>query len=171
MVATSALAAGALPLRFSETLDLAVLAAWFAALVLLMAIDLDQRLLPDVITLPLIPAALVALVAGWNPLLADKEMGVVSGIAAAALAPAFLAVSNWLLRGGLGMGDVKLAVSLGLVLGLTRFITGFFAGAIVFAAATLVLLATRRIGLRSAIPFGPMLVLAGFAGALLGTEW
>ena len=65
------------------------------------------------------------------------------------------------------MGDVKLAASLGLVLGLYRFVGGFLVGALAFAAVAVILLATRRIGLRSAIPFGPMLVLAGLAGALL----
>ena len=87
-----ALALGALPTRFDTPLDLALLTAWFAALILLMATDLDQHLLPDVITLPLIPVSLVALVAGWNPLLAGKDLGVASGIAAGVVVPAFLAV-------------------------------------------------------------------------------
>ncbi len=171
VVATGALALGALPTRFDTPLDLALLTAWFAALILLMATDLDQRLLPDVITLPLIPVSLLVLVAGWNPLLAGKDLGVASGIAAGVAVPAFLAVTSRLFRGGLGMGDVKLAVSLGLVLGLYRFVGGFLVGALAFAAVAVVLLATRRIGLRSAIPFGPMLVLAGFAGALLESTW
>ena len=171
VAATGALALGALPTRFDTALDLALLTAWFAALLLLMATDLDQRLLPDVITLPLIPVSLVVLVAGWNPLLAGKDLGVVSGIAAGVVVPAFLAVTSRLFRGGLGMGDVKLAVSLGLVLGLYRFVGGFLVGALAFAAVAVILLAIRRIGLRSAIPFGPMLVLAGLAGALLESTW
>ena len=171
VAATGALALGALPARFDTPLNVVLLVAWFAALLILMATDLDQRLLPDVITLPLIPVSLVVLVAGWNPLLAGKDLGVVSGIAAAVAAPAFLALTSRLFRGGLGMGDVKLAVSMGLVLGLYRFVGGFLVGALVFAAVAVVLLATRRIGLRSAVPFGPMLVLAGFAGALLESAW
>ena len=171
VVATGALALGALPTRFDTPLDLALLTAWFAALILLMATDLDQRLLPDVITLPLIPVSLLVLVAGWNPLLAGKDLGVLSGIAAGVVVPAFLAVTSRLFRGGLGMGDVKLAVSLGLTLGLYRFVGGFLVGALAFAAVAVILLVARRIGLRSAIPFGPMLVLAGFAGALLESTW
>jgi leader peptidase (prepilin peptidase)/N-methyltransferase len=171
VVVIGGLAAGALPLRFADPSALALLGVWFAVLVLLMAVDLDQRLLPDALTLPLIPAALVVLVGGWNPLLSGKDLGLVSGIAAAAVGPSFLAATNWLFRGGLGMGDLKLSVSLGLVLGLTRFWGGFFAGALVFAAVALILLAGRRIAWRSTIPLGPLLVLAGLAGALLGPGW
>jgi prepilin signal peptidase PulO-like enzyme (type II secretory pathway) len=39
---------------------------------------------------------------------------------------------------------------------------------LVFAGVLLLLMAMRRIGLRSAVPFGPMLILGAFAAALLG---
>ena len=58
----------ALPGRFSDPVHLALFGGYFLALILLLATDLDQRLLPDVITLPLIPITAVALVSGINPL-------------------------------------------------------------------------------------------------------
>ncbi len=55
-----ALALGLLPLRFgSDPLAFALFGAWFVTLIVGLAIDLDQRLLPDVLTLPVIPVALV----------------------------------------------------------------------------------------------------------------
>src|SRR6476646_8110619 len=53
-----ALAFGLLPLRFgTDPLAMVVFGAWFATLVIGLATDLDQRLLPDVLTLPVIPVA------------------------------------------------------------------------------------------------------------------
>ena len=55
-----ALAFGLLPIRFAgDPLALALFGAWFVTLIVGLATDLDQRLLPDVLTLPVIPVALV----------------------------------------------------------------------------------------------------------------
>jgi leader peptidase (prepilin peptidase) / N-methyltransferase len=166
-----AVAFGGLPGRFQEPRDLVVVGAWFAALVLLAATDLDQRLLPDEITLPLAGGALIVLLVGWNPLLAAKGLGTASGIAAAVVAPLFLGVTGRMFRGALGMGDIKLAVSLGLTAGLTRLVAGFTVAALAFALVLVALMAARRIGLRSIVPFGPALILAGIVAVLLGPMW
>ena len=71
---------------------------------------------------------------------------------------------------GLAMGDVKLAALLGLYLGWIGWnavVIGGATGFVVQAAAALVLLATRRIGLRGELPFGPAMLL----GALLAIGW
>jgi leader peptidase (prepilin peptidase) / N-methyltransferase len=156
----------ALPGRFAAPRDLAVEAVFFAALVVLLATDLDQRLLPDEITLPLIPAALVVLAIGWNPVLAGKELGLASGLAAAVLAPLFLGVTGALFRGALGMGDLKLAVSLGLACGISQLVAGFIVASLAASVVLVALLLVRRLGLRSAIPFGPILILAAFLAVL-----
>src|SRR4051794_7378691 len=52
----------------------------FAVLVLLLATDVDQRLLPDVVTLPLIAVSAATLLLGYSPELAGKEFGLVSGL-------------------------------------------------------------------------------------------
>jgi leader peptidase (prepilin peptidase) / N-methyltransferase len=167
VVVSGAAAMAAAPLRWPDPAQLLVVEALFAALILLLATDLDQRLLPDVVTLPMIPVALVVLLLGWDPLLAGKGMGVVSGLAAAVVAPAFLLVSSVLLRGGIGMGDIKLSVSLGLVCGLSRLFTGFLLASAVSAVVLVVLLASRRLTLRSYIPFGPVIIGGAVIGALL----
>lgn len=177
IVCIGALAIGALPGRFGETRDLAVAVAWFAALTVLLATDLDQRLLPDEITLPLIPLSFVVLLAGWDPVLADKSMGVASGLAAGVLAPLFLGLTSFLFGAAaraadpLGMGDLKLAVSLGLVSGLSQLVAGFVLASAAFGVLLIVLLASRRISLRGFVPFGPVLILAGFLAVIRGPVW
>jgi leader peptidase (prepilin peptidase)/N-methyltransferase len=171
VVLAGAAAFAGLAARWADPTDLAVLGLYVAALIVLLATDLDQRLLPDVITLPLIGYALLILVAGLNPLLDDKAQLVVAGdvtaVLAAILAPAFLLVTDRLFQGALGMGDAKLSVSLGLVAGLSGLIAGFLVATLAFAAVVLLLVLAGRIGLRTAIPFGPALIAAGVIAALL----
>lgn len=173
VIATSVLAFGGLAWRWAEAVDLLVLAVYVAALIVLLATDLDQKLLPDLITLPLIGyAAAVTLLpavlgGGLNPLLADKELGYLSAVVAAIVAPALLAITDRIFQGALGMGDLKLSVSLGLMAGLSLLFVGFLVATTLFAAVVLLLLLARRISLRTAIPFGPALIGAGIIALLL----
>ncbi len=157
----------ALAVRWNEPRDLLVLGIYFAALVVLLAIDLDQKLLPDLITFPLMAYALALLVLGWNPVLDGKSLGTISAVAAGIGAPVLLFISDRLLGGALGMGDLKLAVSLGLMSGVSGLFAGFLIASVLASVVLLLLIASRRIGLRSAIPFGPILIAAGIIATLL----
>jgi leader peptidase (prepilin peptidase)/N-methyltransferase len=157
-----------LVMRWSEPRDLTILGIYVAVLVVLLAIDLDQRLLPDILTLPLIVFSGAVLALDWSPLLADKSLGQVSGVAAGLGAPAFLLVTDRVLRGQLGLGDVKLAVGIGLMSGIALTFAGLLIASVIFSAVLVALMAARRIGLKTAVPFGPMLILGAFAAALLG---
>jgi leader peptidase (prepilin peptidase) / N-methyltransferase len=157
----------ALATRWSEPRDLALLGIYCAALLVLLATDLDQKLLPDLITLPLIVLCGVALALNWAPPLADKSFGQGSGLLAAIGLPAFLFVSDRLLRGELGAGDLKLAVSVGLMSGVYNVFAGLIFASVAFSALLIVLIVLRRLSLRSAVPFGPVLIATGFIAALL----
>lgn len=157
----------ALLARWSEPRDLLVLSVSLCALMVLLATDLDQRLLPDLITFPLMGYSGVVLLLGWDPLLSGKDLGVASGLIAGVAAPAVLLLSDRLLHGGLGMGDVKLAVSLGLMCGISRLFAGFLLASALSSVLLVALILMRRIGLRSAIPFGPILIAAGMIAILL----
>lgn len=167
VVAGSAVTFGLLLARWPEAGDRLVLGVYLAALMVLLATDLDQRLLPDVITLPLIPFALGAVLLGWDPLLSGKGLGVASAVAAGVGAPLLLLVTDRLFGGALGMGDVKLAASLGLMFGVTRLLAGFLLATIAGAAVLLVLMGLGRLGRRSAVPFGPILIGAGVVATIL----
>lgn len=156
----------ALVTRWSEPRDLAVAGVYCAALLVLLATDLDQKLLPDVITLPLIVLCGVMLALNWAPPLADKSFGQASGLLAAIGLPAFLFVSDRLLRGDLGAGDLKLAVSVGLMSGVYSVFVGLIIASVAFSGVLIVLIALRRLSLRSAVPFGPVLIVTGFIAAL-----
>lgn len=173
VILAAAATSGGLAWRWNDPVALLVLAIYMAALIVLLATDLDQKLLPNLITLPLIGfAAAVTLVpavldVGLNPLLADKELGYVSAAAAAVAAPSLLAITDRLFKGALGRGDLKLSVSLGLMSGLSLLLVGFLVATALFGVAVLVLLLARRISLKTAIPFGPALIGAGIIAVLL----
>jgi leader peptidase (prepilin peptidase)/N-methyltransferase len=69
--------------------------------------------------------------------------------------------------GAIGQGDLKLLVSVGLLGGPGRLFLGLVAGAIAAAVVIVVLVALRRITLRTYVPYGPFLI-AGALWALLG---
>jgi leader peptidase (prepilin peptidase) / N-methyltransferase len=136
-----------------------------AALILVSDIDIAERIIPDVVILPVAAigvAGMTILDPGGGP----RWVWLVSGLGAAA----FLLVAGLVyerLRGveGMGMGDVKLALCMGFFLG-AAVIPALFIGFIAGALVGIVLLAGGR-GMKTAIPFGPFLAF----GAVVGLVW
>lgn len=131
---------------------------YVVALVLLFATDLDQKLLPDVITLPLIPFALVAFATGAGPYVHTVE-----DLAWAAAAAVGVPLGLYLLAipfgaGAIGQGDLKLLVSAGLLAGALKVFYGLVAGALLAGVVVAVLLVSRRLSMKSFVPYGPFLI-------------
>jgi leader peptidase (prepilin peptidase)/N-methyltransferase len=164
--ATGAVAFGLLPARFEgDGLALGLFAAWFAALIVGLATDLDQRMLPDLTTLPVIPIALVYAASGRNPFVGAELLPAIAG---AIVIPAALYLPSLAFgAGAFGLGDVKLLAGFGLMAGLWRAVGGVLFGLVVAGSVLVVLLAARRIGRRSYVPFGPFLILGAFWAVLL----
>lgn len=152
--------------RFPELPALPIFLAYAAVLVLMLATDLDQRLLPDVLTLPLVPATLAVVLLGWDPLVPAAELPLAL-VAAIAIPAVLLALSLPFGNGALGLGDVKLLVSVGLLLGLQRAIGGLIVGALLAGIVIAILLLARRITLHSYVPFGPFLIIGALWGMLV----
>jgi leader peptidase (prepilin peptidase)/N-methyltransferase len=156
----------ALPIRFADDpLALALFTGWFVTLVIGLATDLDQRILSNLTTLPVIPIALLYAVSGRNPFVGGELL---PAIAAATIIPAALYLPSIPFgAGAFGIGDVKLLVGVGLMLGLSRafsgIVVGLFASGLVLGA----LLIARRIGRRSYVPFGPFLILGAMWAVLI----
>ncbi|MET9428891.1 A24 family peptidase [Streptomyces sp. NPDC003036] len=148
------------------------LAAWLLLApfaVLLAAVDARVHRLPDRLTLPLAGAAAgllgaAALLPGhagsWpSALLGGLALG-------GAYFTLFLIHPN-----GMGFGDVKLALSLGVALGWYGWdilLAGAFAGFLFGAVYGMGLVLLRRASRKSAIPFGPFMIGGALVGLLLG---
>ena len=133
------------------------------ALVPVVAIDMEHQLIPDVIVLPAAAAGLVAAVAAdpgrwWVP------------VAAALGAAGFLGLLWLAYPGGMGLGDVKLALLLGAVLGgavVAALAVAFLAGALLGLA----MLVRFGPGARKmAVPFGPFLAAGAIAALWVGPQ-
>jgi leader peptidase (prepilin peptidase)/N-methyltransferase len=148
----------AIPIRFDDFGQRLLFTVLFAASVLLLATDLDQRLMPDLITLPLIAIGIVALVWGGDTLVTKASSPWVAVAGAVVLPLAMLALSLPFGAGAFGGGDVKFLVGVGLMIGAIRLVLAVFVGALLGGVVIVALLITRRITLRSYIPFGPFLI-------------
>jgi leader peptidase (prepilin peptidase)/N-methyltransferase len=151
----------------AEPVDLAIVGIYVLALVVLFATDLDQRLLPDVITLPLVVFSLAVFAAGASPFVPTIEE-FAWAVGAAVVVP----LSLFLLAipfgsGAIGQGDLKLLVSVGLFAGSGKLFYALVAGALLAGVTVGALLFIRRISLKSFVPYGPFLI-AGTLWAILG---
>ena len=135
-----------------------------AALVAITRIDLEHRIIPNRILAPLAVAAIV-LTALFQPHQLPERL--IAGVAAGGL----LLIAALAYPGGMGMGDVKLAAVMGVVLGravapalLLALLAGTVAGIAVMAKRGI------RQGRRTSIPFGPFLALGGVVGLFAGDQ-
>lgn len=127
-------------------------------------IDFDVKRLPDVIVLPSYPVlAALLLIGGDGDVLLRALLG-------AAILGAFYFAVWFIAPGGMGFGDVKLA---GLVGGMTAYLTwgsflvGAFMGFLLGAVAGVLLMASGKAGRKTAVPFGPFMILGAWT-AILG---
>ena len=161
-----ALALAAVPIRFGDPAERALFGVVFAALVLMMATDLDQKLLPDVLTLPVFFVGAAVLVWGGDSLV-NRQPPLLAIAAAIGIPLLLFAASLPFGEGAFGGGDVKFLAGIGLLVGALRLVLAVFVGALLSGVVILVLLAAKRVTLKSYIPFGPFLILGAVWAALL----
>lgn len=137
----------------------------FAAVGIALAlIDLDVKRLPDQIVLPsyVVLGGLLAIGGDGGALLRAAE--------GAAILFAFFFIVWLIAPGGMGFGDVKLS---GIVGGMTAYLTwgtflvGAFMGFLLGAVAGVLLMAGGKAGRKTAVPFGPFMILGAWT-AILG---
>ena len=154
---TALLIAGCV-LAFGLTWDALVAAFFCAVLVAVSAIDLEHRIIPNRIVVPATGIVLVA-----NTILHPSPRWILGGLAAFT----FLFVAALVYPAGMGMGDVKLALLMGVALGKTVGVA-LFAGMVAGMLPSLVLFARHGLKARKMkIPFGPFLAI----GAVVGLFW
>jgi leader peptidase (prepilin peptidase)/N-methyltransferase len=139
--------------------------AFGCAMIVLFVIDLQHRILPNIITVTGVPIGLALslfLPPGWRESLIGLLLG---GGVLFVIGEAYYRV-----RGidGLGMGDVKMLAMIGAFLGwrltLVTLIFASFTGALVGVA----MLASGRGGMKAALPFGSFLAVGAGVAAVAG---
>jgi leader peptidase (prepilin peptidase)/N-methyltransferase len=160
--ATTGLLFGGAAYEFGVSLALLPALVLIAALISLAVIDLEHRLLPNVIVGPAALAGLVlsaiANPAGWwtYPLSAIAVAGFLLGLAL-------------IYPSGMGMGDVKMGGMLGAFLGPYAALAVFL-GAMIGAVTGGLLMVAGKVQRRSALPFGLFMALGGIIALFAGPQ-
>jgi leader peptidase (prepilin peptidase)/N-methyltransferase len=140
--------------------------AW--TLLALTLIDLDHKLLPDSLTLPLLWAGLLVNVPGLFAPLASSVLGAAAGyLALWSVYKLFKLVTG---KEGMGYGDFKLLAAIGAWLGWQLLPVVILLSAVVGSIVGVALIAFGGRSSQAAIPFGPYLAAAGFIALLWGEE-
>jgi leader peptidase (prepilin peptidase)/N-methyltransferase len=141
-----------------------VLLAWFvvATLLCLALIDLDNMIIPSVITLP---AAAVGL--GASIALHPDKWWLYLASAGGASAFCFLLAVAWP-GGGMGGGDVTMALFVGAVLGYPAVLVGFFLAFLLGTLVGLYILIVLKGSRKTRVPFGPFLSVGTYVAYFAG---
>jgi leader peptidase (prepilin peptidase)/N-methyltransferase len=146
----------------------AVVYALIAAFLVITFIDIDHRIIPDMITLPGIPAGLAAsfgpgLVSPWESLI-----GILAGGGSL-----FLVAWGYQLitrREGMGGGDIKLLAMIGAFIGWKGVLFTIFVASLTGTLTGMAMMLRRPGGMKLAVPFGPFLAVGAIAYLFVGPE-
>jgi leader peptidase (prepilin peptidase) / N-methyltransferase len=155
----TALLVGASVLAFGFSAEAAVASFFCAALVAVSVVDLERRIIPNRIVLP---AAAVVLAA--QTLLFPSPEWALAAVGAAL----FLFLAALAYPAGMGMGDVKLALLLGAMLGRTVPVAMMIAMIAALVPAVVLLIRHGSAARKMGIPFGPFLAFGGVVALFAG---
>ena len=168
----SGLLALAASLKFGFNLEGLVYYAFLAVLLVLTYIDLDHRLLPDVITLPGIVVFFAGAVAFCSITWKESLLGILCG--GGLLLAVALGYSFFTGREGMGGGDIKLMAMIGAMLGVQGVIFTIFMASVTGTFVGILLMLLQRKGMQMAVPFGPFLSIGAMGYIFFGPpviEW
>ena len=153
-----------------DSLGLAIAAAAFLALMLAIAvIDARHRIVPNRLVYPAFVVFLAAIAAAD---LFGEEASLVRALVGMLVYGGPLLIVGLAVPGGMGMGDVKLAALIGLVLGsrgLSLVAVAAGVGILGGGVGAIVALLVLRRGRKHQMPFGPFLAIGAVAATLVGT--
>jgi len=139
-----------------------------SALIIIAFIDLNEQIVPDVISLPGIVAGLVLSFFVLYISFIDSASGIVVG--GGIILIIGLAGSAIFKKEAMGGGDVKLAAMVGAFLGWRYIIISLFLGFFLGAIVGIILILSKIKSREDTVPFGPFIVLGSFITLLWGEK-
>ncbi|HET6615170.1 MAG TPA: A24 family peptidase, partial [Dehalococcoidia bacterium] len=144
----------------ADALHVAIVAAYAAVLIVCTGTDVLAYRVPNVVTYPAIVAAITIGLVMPDANNADVLVG-------GALSGGIFLAMSILTRGGMGMGDVKLAFFTGFALGLTFGVNALLLTAIGGGIIAVVLIVLRLRNRHDPIPYAPFIALGALVVMLL----
>jgi leader peptidase (prepilin peptidase)/N-methyltransferase len=154
--------------KFGITIEAFLYYALISSLLVITFIDIDNQIIPDVITLPGIPIFFFASFAFAAITYKDSLLGILAGGGSLLL----IAVTYNLLtkKEGMGGGDIKLLAMIGAALGWKGVLFTIFIGSAIGTLMGIILMLRTRRGLKLAIPFGPFLSMGAIIYIFFGSS-
>jgi leader peptidase (prepilin peptidase)/N-methyltransferase len=154
--------------KFGITIEAFLYYALISSLLVITFIDIDNQIIPDVITLPGIPIFFFASFAFAAITYKDSLLGILAGGGSLLL----IAVTYNLLtkKEGMGGGDIKLLAMIGAALGWKGVLFTIFIGSAIGTLIGIILMLRTRRGLKLAIPFGPFLSMGAIIYIFFGSS-
>jgi len=139
-----------------------------SALIIMAFIDLNEQIIPDVISLPGIVIGFI--ISFFVPYISfiNSALGVVVG--GGIILIIGLGGSVIFKKEAMGGGDVKLAAMIGAFLGWRYIIISLFLGFFLGALAGIILILSKIKSREDVVPFGPFIVLGSFITLLWGEQ-
>jgi leader peptidase (prepilin peptidase)/N-methyltransferase len=149
--------------RFGQSWETFVFLVYGSILIVLSGIDLEHQKIPNILIYPAIGLALIMI-----PFLHTNDIWMM--LAGGLLGFGVLFLIAVLAPGAMGMGDVKLVIFLGLIIGFPDVVLALFLGFVSGGLVAGILLILKKIGRKDSIAFGPFLALGGFVTLLYGSQ-
>jgi len=155
----------AVTLRFGWHLQSLIYFLFIAALLVITFIDIDHRIIPDVISLPGIPIGFAASFLLPQVTWQASLLGIIIGGGCLyAVAWGYRLVTG---KDGMGGGDIKLLAMIGAFIGWQGVLFTIMASSFAGTVVGLIMMIQQRKGMKLAVPFGPFLAV----GAILYLFW
>jgi len=150
-------------IRFGQSWDTVLISLFGSLLLVIGLIDLEHQKIPNILIYPAIGIGLLLI-----PLahLDTPWMFILGG----ALGFAVLFLIAVLSPGAMGMGDVKLTIFLGIIVGYPEIVIVLFLAFVSGGLIAGILLVCKKIKRKDTIAFGPYLALAGLITMLYGDQ-
>jgi len=133
-------------------------------LVIIFVYDSRHFIIPDKVLFPAIIISLIYLVLSY-------PVSVANHVLSALGASLFFLVIVLFTRGkGMGMGDVKLAILIGLLLGFPKVVASLFFAFLIGAIIGIGLILLKKKTLKSEVPFGPFLIIGIYIALFYGDK-
>lgn len=143
---------------------------FISCLIIIFVYDLKHYIIPnEVVYSGIIVAFLYRLFGIFQPMADHSQGGNLDPFIVALLAGVFFFSIILISKGKwMGMGDMKLAVFMGLILGWPKILVALFLAFLIGAFASVILIILKKKTLKSEIPFGPFLAGAAVVALFLG---
>ena len=153
-------------MKFGPSLEALIYFMFIAALIVVIYIDIDHKIIPNVITLPGIPIGFIASFALTSITMEESIIGIIAG------GGSLLSVA-WVYRmitkrDGMGGGDIKLLAMIGAVIGWKGVIFTIYSASVAGTLVGLPVILLKNKNFRLKIPFGPFLSMGAISYIFFG---